>query len=93
MITLSESAREELSALLAAESAPGTALRVVLLPGVCGGPRLGLSLDQADEDDVLESVGGIPFCLARGLADRLIGLRVESGSGGLVLIPELPERI
>lgn len=61
MLTLSDTAREELDAFF--EDREKSPIRVYLAPGGCSGPRLSLALDEpGDADTVLEDKG-YTFCI------------------------------
>ena len=74
------------------------AIRVNLMSGSCGGPSLGLALDEAKDNDHTFDHGGISFLVDKGLAETCGAIKVDfiekkgggSGGGGFAVTSENP---
>ena len=75
MITVSESAHNELDAYFAdKEKSP---IRIFLAPGGCSGPRLSLALDEpTDKDSVFED-NGLTFSVENSLLEQTGAIEID----------------
>ena len=91
MIVLSEEARQELEQYFADKEK--TPIRIYLAPGGCGGPRLGLALDEPGDDDTTVEDHGITLCINKDLLEQVEGVTIRMTPMGFLVIPkkEFPE--
>lgn len=66
MISLSDAARKELDAFFSGNPDAKKSVRVFPAPGGCCGPTLSMALDDADDNDVSEEIGGVTYCMTKG---------------------------
>ena len=88
MFVLTESARTELDAFFADKKKE--AIRMYLAPGGCSGPRIGLALDEPNEQDFVVEQDGFTFCCVKQLWETVGGVTVDAGPMGFVVTPEIP---
>ena len=88
MITVSEEARLELEAYFADKEK--TPIRIYLAPGGCSGPRLGLALDEPNEDDFSVIDHGITYCINKELLAIVEGVSIQLTPMGFLPIPKVP---
>lgn len=88
MLNVSESARTELEAFFADK--PKSDVRIYLAPGGCSGPRLGLALDDSNDDDTVMEQGGFTFCVNKSLWDTIGGVTIDLSPMGFTLDPVNP---
>lgn len=75
-----------------------SAIRVNLVSGGCAGPSLGLSIDDAKDNDHTFDHGGITFLVDKGLGKTCGAIKVDfiekkdggCGSGGFAITSEKP---
>lgn len=88
MITLEDSARQELDAYFTdKEKSP---IRIYLAPGGCSGPRLALALDEPNDDDATEEQNGYTFAVNKTLLEQIEGVSISIAMGGFMVEPEKP---
>lgn len=88
MITLEDSAKQELDAYFAdKEKSP---IRIYLAPGGCSGPRLALALDEAGEDDATGESNGYDFVIHKELLAQVEGVSIKLTCGGFAVDPTIP---
>lgn len=88
MVELTDDARQELEAYFKdKEKHP---LRIFLAPGGCGGARLILVLDEPNDTDSTEDVGGFTFCINKDLLGRIKSAKVDLSPTGFDIKPEVP---
>jgi len=61
MLTITDEAKAELQNVL--EQNPGKSLRLVMAGFGCGGPSLGLTLDESNDDDTQQNINDIDVLL------------------------------
>ncbi|WP_294446148.1 IscA/HesB family protein [uncultured Mailhella sp.] len=88
MFTLTESARTELDAFFADKEK--SAIRLYLAPGGCSGPRIGLALDEPNEQDFVAEQDGYTFCATKELWATIGGATVDASPMGFLVTPEIP---
>ncbi len=88
MITLENSARQELDAYFADKEK--SSIRVYLAPGGCSGPRLALALDEAGDDDATAESNGYSFIMNKTLLDQVQGATISVSCGGFSVLPVVP---
>ena len=89
MFTLTENARTELDAFFADKKKE--AIRMYLAPGGCSGPRVGLALDEPNEQDFVVEQDGFTFCCVKNLWTMMgEGATVDAGPMGFVVTPAQP---
>lgn len=77
MVTLTSSAVDALSGLLAGAEAPGSGLRLQVVPGGCSGFEYSLSLAPAQEGDEIIEQDGARVILDRFSVPYLLGAEVD----------------
>lgn len=90
MITMSEDARKELDAFFASHPEMNKSIRIYVAPGGCCGPRLTMALDEANDQDVTETLEGMTFCMAQELAEKTGAMQLDVSYMGFTLTPEHP---
>lgn len=90
MITMSEDARKELDAFFVSHPEMNKSIRIYLAPGGCCGPRLTMALDEANDQDVTETLEGMTFCMARELSEKTGEMSLDVSYMGFTLTPEHP---
>lgn len=88
MFTLRENARKELESFF--HDKPQSPVRIYLAPGGCSGPRLGLALDEAREDDEVVEQDGFKFCAEKHLWEQIGGVSIDLSSMGFIVEPVNP---
>lgn len=88
MLNLTENAQKELAAFFADK--PKSSIRVYLAPGGCSGPRLGLALDDANDDDEILEASGYTFCMPKEMWTAIGGLSIDVTNMGFTLDPTNP---
>ena len=88
MITLLDDAKNELDEFFkTTEKRP---IRVYLVPGGCSGPFPSLALDDPIEEDLVEEVGGLTFCMGKQLQKLIGGVTIGLGPMGFQCTPDIP---
>lgn len=88
MLTITDSARAELEAFFADKSRED--IRIYLIHGGCGGPRLALALDAAREDDRTFKQSGFSFCINGELLEKVEAVTVDLNGQGFAVQPQIP---
>lgn len=88
MITLLDDAKHELDEFF--KTTAKRPIRVYLVPGGCSGPFPSLALDDPVEDDEVEEVAGMTFCMAKSLKAMIGGVTIGLGPMGFQCTPEIP---
>ena len=88
MLKITENARKELEAFFSDK--PKSTIRIYLAPGGCSGPRLGLALDEAMEDDNTMEQDGFQFCVTKALWEQIGGVTIDLSYMGFALEPDIP---
>jgi Fe-S cluster assembly iron-binding protein IscA len=83
MITLSETARNELDAYFADKEKAG--VRVFLTTGGCSGARLALALDEPSADDAVFENGGYTLCIEKDLYTQSGDISIDMSYMGFVV--------
>lgn len=82
MIVVTQTARQKLVDYLT-EHNISSPLRIALMQGGCSGSALGLAIDEAKQDDFIESFDDLTILMERNLLDQCGSLTIdfiESGS-------------
>ena len=93
LISLTDSARDQLQAMIEKKANPNLALRVWVQPGGCSGFSYGMALDDAPlDDDVVSTINGLKVIVDSYSAQHLGGAKVDyldslMGAGFTVLNP------
>ena len=87
MLTLNDSAREELEEYFADKDA--TPIRIFLAGG-CGGPRLALALDEPTETDTVFNEGKFTFVVDKELLETTGSLTIDANARGFAVTSENP---
>ena len=91
LINISNSAYEEFVNLLKANDINEKTVRIALAGFGCSGPRFGLMVDEATENDVTEDVNELKFVVEKELVDEYEGFNIlsdeENFGGGMSLRP------
>lgn len=87
MLTLSETAREELDVFF--EDKEKNPIRVYLAPGGCSGPRLSLALDTPGEEDAVLEDKGYTFCIHNELYAAAKNVSIGFSDMGFFIESEL----
>ncbi|WP_265415084.1 iron-sulfur cluster insertion protein ErpA [Tumebacillus algifaecis] len=77
MVTLTESAAEKVSALLAQKDNPELALRVFIKSGGCSGFSYGMALDEKKDNDALYELNGVKVVVDEMSGQYLQGAVVD----------------
>lgn len=88
MLNLTENAQKELAAFFSDK--PKSTVRVYLAPGGCSGPRLGLAIDDANDDDEIIEANGYTFCMPKEMWKAIGGLNIDVTNMGFTLDPTNP---
>ena len=89
MLELSTSAKKELDAFFAGKPADERSIRIFTAMG-CGGPRLNMALDAANENDATEAHGDYTFCMEKSLLEQVKSVKVDLSYMGFIVEPEVP---
>lgn len=81
MIAVTEIAREKLVNYLE-ENTLTSPIRVTLIQGGCSGAVLGLAIDEAKEDDVVESFDTLTFLMNRKLLEQCGSFSIDFVESG-----------
>lgn len=87
MLTLSDTAREELDAYF--EDKEKSTIRVYLAPGGCSGPRLSLALDGPGQEDTVIEDNGHSFCVNTELYAAAKKIAIDFSDMGFSVQSEL----
>lgn len=87
MLTLNDSAREELEEYFADKDA--TPIRI-FLGGGCSGPRLLLALDEPTETDTVFKEGKFTFVVDKELLETTGALTIDTNAGNFTVLSEKP---
>lgn len=92
LIDISDKAYQEFTDLLKANDINETTVRIALAGMGCSGPRFGLMVDEASDNDVTETVKDLTFVIEKPLIDDYEGFTIlsdeENGGGGMSLRPK-----
>ncbi|MCH5277157.1 MAG: IscA/HesB family protein [Desulfovibrionaceae bacterium] len=88
MLTLTENATKELKAFFADKAQ--SPIRIYLAPGGCGGPRLGLALDDPRDEDAVLDQDGFTFCVEKNLWEQIGGVTIDLSYMGFTVEPANP---
>lgn len=88
MVTLTPNAEKELTSFFS--NREKTPIRIYLAPGGCGGPHLGLALDEYRENDSTAEVNGFSFCIQKELQEQVRSVTIDASPMGFSVKPELP---
>lgn len=92
MINISDEAYKEFRDLLLANDIKETTVRIALAGFGCSGPRFGLMVDEATENDTSEVVKELTFVVDKELVEEYEGFNIlsdeENGGGGMSLRPQ-----
>jgi len=87
MLELTDAARKELEAFFADKKKETIRIYAV---SSCGGPRLALALDEANDQDQTEEQGGFTFCISKELLEKVQGVKIDLTYMGFAVEPEVP---
>ena len=90
MISLSDAARKELDAFFSGNPDAKKSVRVFPAPGGCCGPTLSMALDDADDNDVSEEIGGVTYCMTKELYEAIGNISVDLSYLGFAIVSERP---
>lgn len=90
MIIMTDNAKKELEAFFASHQDVKKSIRIYLAPGGCCGPRLSMALDEANDQDVTETLEDTLFCMAKELFDQTGDMTIDLSYMGFTLTPEKP---
>ena len=90
MISLSDAARKELDAFFSGNPDAKKSVRVFPAPGGCCGPTLSMALDDADDNDVSEEIGGVTYCMTKELYEAIGNISVDLSYLGFAIVSECP---
>ncbi len=62
-------------------------IRIFVAGYACSGPKFGLVIDPANEDDVVYEQGGLKFVVNKGVDGQFGDFRVEFEEDGFVVLP------
>ena len=89
MFVLTENARAALDAHFAENKKEP--IRMYLAPGGCSGPRIGLAIDDPNEEDFVVEQDGYTFCCVKQLWQTIgEGVTVDAGPMGFIVTPAIP---
>jgi Fe-S cluster assembly iron-binding protein IscA len=77
----------EIAKVLESQNEGAKSVRVFVAGYGCGGPSLGLALDELKEADVSELQGDIRFVMDRELFENLGDIKIEHVDGGYLVAP------
>lgn len=77
MVTLTESAAEKVSALLASKDNPNLALRIFIKSGGCSGFSYGMALDEKKDNDAQYELNGVKVVVDEMSSQYLQGAVVD----------------
>ena len=81
MVTLTDTAKDRLRALIADEAAPDAGLRVQVVPGGCSGFEYDLSLGAPQEGDEVMESDGVRVIVDRFSVPYLLGVELDYEEG------------
>lgn len=91
VINVSDQAYQEFRELLQANDINDNSVRIALAGFGCSGPRFGLMVDEASEQDVTETVKELNFIVEKELIEEYEGFTIlsdeENGGMGMALKP------
>lgn len=87
MLELTESARKELEAFFADKQKE--TIRIYMAGG-CGGPRLGMALDEERDTDTVMEKDGFTFCMDKELLAQVKSVKIDLTYMGFAIEPEVP---
>lgn len=90
MINMTDNAKQELESFFSSHPDMKKSIRIYLAPGGCCGPKLTMALDEANDQDVTETLGDTTFCMAKELAEQTGEMSLDISYMGFMLTPENP---
>ena len=90
MVTLTEAARQAVTAFFAENPGLSRTLRLYVAPGTCGGPVLNMTVDEVDASDVTEVVDDVTFCIDRQLQQRVGAIVIDVNGEDVLIRAERP---
>lgn len=81
MLTLTDTAKDRLRTLVAEQDAPGSGLRVQVVPGGCSGFEYDLSLAAPQEGDEVVESDGVRVIVDRFSVPYLLGVELDYEEG------------
>lgn len=92
LVTLTDSAAEKITELLADAGETASALRIYTRPGGCSGFSYGMALDNPDASDTMMNIKGVPVALETDSLELIQGSEIDyisdfTGEGFRILNP------
>lgn len=88
MISVTPNAQQELDMFFKQHPEEMKSVRVYMAPGGCCGPKLTMALDKPNNQDAVEQVEGITYCMSSLLAMQTGEVTIDIGYMGFMLTPE-----
>ncbi|MDN5352608.1 MAG: iron-sulfur cluster insertion protein [Clostridiales bacterium] len=82
---------EKIGEVLAAQADKPQNIRIFIAGMGCSGPSFGLGLDDANEQDLVETVNGVNFVLEKSVYDTVGEIKIEWVGNGYSVQPVNPQ--
>lgn len=78
---------KEIKKIMEAQQDQPKNVRIFVAGVGCSGPTLGLSLDEKQENDLVDETNGVAFIMESALHEQMGDIKVEYMDGGYMVVP------